>query len=316
MTILVTGGAGFIGSHLLDRLARTDAGLVCIDNFNDYYSPAVKRRNIEPLVREKRLQIMEGDICDCAFLEEVFRTRSIESVIHLAARAGVRPSLRNPALYAKVNCIGTMNLLEMARRFAVEKFLFASTSAVYGANEKVPFSEDDSVEHQVSPYGATKRACELFCRSYHELYGIPMCCIRFFTAYGPRQRPDMAIHKFTKAILEGRPLDMYGDGTSARDYTYVSDIIDGVVAALEADVAFEIVNLGDSRMVTLKQLIGLLERVIGKKASVNKMPTQSGDMPRTYADITKAKRLLGYEPRYGIEKGLEEFVKWYRTEFT
>ena len=315
MALLVTGGAGFIGSHLLERLARSDAELICLDDFNDYYDPAIKRRNIAGLLERKRIGLIEGDICDYTLLEKIFKTKGIETVIHIAARAGVRPSLLNPGLYTKVNCLGTMNLLEMARIFGVKKFLFASTSAVYGANEKVPFSEDDPVERQISPYAASKRACELFCRSYHELYKIPICCIRFFTVYGPRQRPDMAIHKFTRAIIEGEEFGMFGDGTSARDYTYVSDIIDGTLAALEADFGFEIINLGDSRMVILRDLIGLLEKIIGKKAKVKEAPPQPGDVPRTYADITKAERLLGYSPRYPIEKGIEEFVRWYRKEY-
>jgi len=315
MAVLVTGGAGFIGSHLLERLGQSDAELVCLDDFNDYYDPAIKRKNIARLLERKRIVLIEGDICDYALLENIFKAKEIETIVHIAARAGVRPSLLDPALYAKVNCIGTVNLLEMARIYGVRKFLFASTSAVYGANEKAPFCEDDPVERQISPYAATKRACELFCKSYNELYKIPVCCIRFFTVYGPRQRPDMAIHKFTKASFEEREFEMFGDGSSARDYTYISDIIDGTTAALDLDFKFEIINLGDSRMIKLRELIRLLEKAIGKRAKVNRAPLQPGDVPRTYADITKAERLLGYSPRYPIEKGIEEFVKWYRQEY-
>ena len=248
-------------------------------------------------------------------LENKLKTNKIDTIIHLAARAGVRPSIKDPFLYAKVNCIGTLNLLEMAKTFQVKKFLFASTSSVYGANEKAPFSEDDPVEKMVSPYAATKRACELFCRNYYELYKIPMCCIRFFTVYGPRQRPDMAIHKFTKALFEGREIEMFGDGSSERDYTYVSDIVDGVMRALDADLGFEIINLGDSRVVKLSELIKLLEKATGKKARIRELPPQDGDVPRTYADISRAKRLLGYRAQYPIEKGIEHFVQWYRNEF-
>jgi len=315
MAILVTGGAGFIGSHLLDRLALTDAELICLDNFNDYYDPAIKRKNIEPLIRQNRIKLITGDICDYALLDETFKSNKIEVIIHIAARAGVRASINNAQLYTRVNCLGTLNLLEAAKVHGIKKFLFASTSAVYGANEKVPFSEDDPVEKQISPYAATKRACELFCRSYYELYRFPICCIRFFTVYGPRQRPDMAIHKFTKAIFEGKELEMFGDGASERDYTYISDIIDGVTAALDADLGFEIINLGDARVVKLSELINLLEKTIGKKARIKKAPAQPGDMPRTCADITRAGRLLGYKPRYPIEDGLSEFVKWYKERF-
>ena len=315
MAILVTGGAGFIGSHLLERLSGRGADLVCLDNFNDFYSPAIKRANIETLLSEKRITLAEGDICDLTFLESIFRDNQIDVVIHLAARAGVRPSIAQPLLYTKVNCLGTVNLLEMARHHGVKKFIFASTSAIYGANEKVPFSEDDPVEKQISPYAASKRACELYCSNYHELFGIPVCCIRFFTVYGPRQRPDMAIHKFTKALFEDRPIEMFGDGSSERDYTYVSDIIDGVAAALDVDFGFEIVNLGDARVVKLSRLVSLLEKETGKKTLVKKLPVQPGDVPRTCADITRARRLFGYEPKFPIERGLQEFVRWYRGQF-
>ena len=315
MAILVTGGGGFIGSHLLERLAGGRADLICLDNFNDFYSPATKRDNIKGLLSKKRITLAEGDICDRAFLEEIFGENKVEIVIHLAARAGVRPSISDPLVYTKANCLGTVNLLETARKHDVKKFIFASTSAVYGANEKVPFSEDDPVEKQISPYAATKRACELYCKNYHELYDIPVCCIRFFTVYGPRQRPDMAIYKFTKALFEGGEIEMFGEGSSERDYTYVSDIIDGVAASLDLDFGFEIVNLGDARVVKLRQLISLLEKATGKKARVKRLPLQAGDVPRTYADISKARRLLGYEPKFPIEEGLQEFIDWYRGQF-
>jgi len=293
MSILVTGGAGFIGSHLVDRLVeREGTHVVCLDNFDDYYSPEVKRANIESALASGRMDLIEADIRDARACESVFGLYDIETVVHLAARAGVRPSIEDPAAYVEVNCGGTVNVLEAARRAGtVRMFVFGSSSSVYGVNRKVPFSESDPVTRPISPYAATKRAGELICHVYHQLYGIPTICLRFFTVYGPRQRPDLAIHKFTRLIAEGRPIPVYGDGTSRRDYTYCSDIVDGITAAmaLEPDsVGFEIVNLGNS---------------------------QPGDVPVTYADISKAHRLLGYEPRFPIAEGIARFVEWFeRTD--
>jgi UDP-glucuronate 4-epimerase len=312
MAILVTGAAGFIGSHLTERLATEGRKVVCLDDFNDYYSPAIKRDNLSAALKRPNVRLYEGDIRDADLCQQVFQRESIADVVHLAARAGVRPSLQDPLLYEDVNCRGTLNLLELARRHRVRKFVFGSSSSVYGNSQRIPFSEDDPVDGPISPYAATKRAGELFCSTYHHLYGLPIVCLRFFTVYGPRQRPDMAIHKFTRSIDEGRAVEMYGDGTTKRDYTFYSDILDGVVAALDATMGFEIINLGDSRVVELRHLIALIERALGKPAQILPLPEQPGDVTITYADIRKAHRLLGYQPKFPIEQGIARFVQWYR----
>jgi len=315
MAILVTGGAGFLGSHLIEELLKAGRQVVCLDDFNDYYPPEIKRRNIEGARKAGDFALHEGDICDLPLCEEVFQSNEIETVVHLAARAGVRPSLKDPLLYARVNCTGTMNMLELARKYGVKKFVFASSSSVYGNNKKVPFAEDDFVGKPISPYAATKRAGELFCHNYHHLYGMSIVCLRFFTAYGPRQRPDMAIHKFTRLISRGEPIQMYGDGTSRRDYTFCSDIIQGIMGAIEADVGFEIINLGESQVVELRRLISLIEQSVGKKAVIEQCPEQPGDVKQTFADITKARKLLGYDPKVPIEEGIPVFVEWYERNF-
>jgi len=314
MSVLVTGGAGFIGSHLLDRLVETrpDERIVCLDNFDPFYPSAVKRANIEDSLAGGRVDLIEGDIRDADLCRKVFEEREVSSVVHLAARAGVRPSIENPALYEQVNCLGTINLLDAARRSGVEKFVFGSSSSVYGVNSKVPFSEDDPITQPISPYAATKRAGELICHVYHHLYGVPIVCLRFFTVYGPRQRPDLAIHKFTRLIAAGEPIPVFGDGTSRRDYTYYSDIIDGTMAALERPFEFEIFNLGNSEPVTLSGLIGLIEDALGRKAEIERLPDQPGDVPVTFADIGRARRLLDYEPRFPIAQGIAEFVEWFK----
>ena len=312
MAILVTGGAGFIGSHLLDRLAASGADAVCWDDFNDYYDPRVKRANVAPLVESGKIRLYEGDICDAALGEEIFRKESIETVVHLAARAGIRSSLKYPLLYERVNCGGTAALLDLARRHDVKRFVFGSSSSVYGNSERLPFSEDDPADAPVSPYAATKRAGELLCRATHELYGLKMTCLRFFTVYGPRGRPDMAIYLFTDRMMRGEEIAVFGDGTTRRDYTFVSDIIDGVTAAVEADFDFEIVNLGESKTVELRELIRLIADATGREPKLKRMPMQPGDVRATYADISKAKRLLGYNPGFPIEKGIPIFVEWYR----
>ncbi|MBM4086373.1 MAG: NAD-dependent epimerase/dehydratase family protein [Planctomycetes bacterium] len=313
MATLVTGAAGFIGSHLTERLAAEGRRVVCLDDFNNYYSPEIKRGNLSAALKRPNVQLYEGDIRDAGLCERVFKRESIGQVVHLAARAGVRLSLKDPLLYEDVNCRGTLVLLELARQHHVRKFVFGSSSSVYGNSRRIPFNEDDPVSEPISPYAATKRAGELYCYNYHHLYGLPIVCLRFFTVYGPRQRPDMAIHKFTRWIDEGRPVEMFGDGSMKRDYTFYSDIVDGVVAALDAKMDFEIVNLGDSRVVELRQLIGLIERALGKSAEIQQLPEQPGDVKITYADISKATRLLGYKPKFPIEKGVELFVEWYRT---
>jgi UDP-glucuronate 4-epimerase len=311
--ILVTGGAGFIGSHLVDALLGRGEAVVCFDDFNDFYSPALKRANVQPHLASANYRLVPGDICNAAKLEEVFRAYDIRKVVHLAARAGVRPSLEQPHLYTDVNIKGTINLLELARKHAVRQFVFASSSSVYGANKTVPFGEADRIDRTVSPYAATKFAGELMCHTYHHLYGVPTTCLRFFTVYGPRQRPEMAIHKFTRLIYEGNPVPFFGDGVSARDYTYIDDIIQGVLGAIDHPVPFEVFNLGESSTVTLQKLVALIETISGRRAQLQHLPDQAGDVEITYADISKAKRILRYQPVTPIEIGLRRFIEWFET---
>ena len=314
--VLVTGGAGFIGSHLVERLLGEGRWRVhVVDDFNDFYDPALKRRNVAPYLSREDFRLHEADIRDRAALEAVFDADSFDSVVHLAARAGVRPSLAQPALYAETNIGGTLNLLELARARGVRQFVFGSSSSVYGESERVPFSEDDPVNRPVSPYAATKAAGELLCHTYSHLWGLRAVALRFFTVYGARQRPDLAIHKFARLISEGKPLPVYGDGTTRRDYTYIDDIIAGLRAALDYEAsAFEIINLGESRTVSLSELVGLLERELGREAVIDRQPPQPGDVPQTFADISKARRLLGYDARTPIEEGVRRFVEWFRRE--
>jgi UDP-glucuronate 4-epimerase len=313
MSILVTGGAGFIGSHLLDRLAeRDEQDIVCLDNFDPFYEESVKRGNIAAALAGGRVTLVEGDIRDDELVQQVFDRHEVTHVVHLAARAGVRPSIEQPQFYEEVNCLGTLNLLEAARTHDVQKFVFGSSSSVYGVNSKIPFTEDDPITQPISPYATTKRAGELHCHVYHHLYDLPIVCLRFFTVYGPRQRPDLAIHKFTRLMAEGEPIPMYGDGSSQRDYTYFSDIVDGIIAALERPLEWEIINLGGSDPVQLSKLIELIAEAIGVEPEINQLPDQPGDVPITYADIDRARRLLDYEPRYPIAQGIGQFVEWYR----
>lgn len=309
--ILVTGGAGFIGSHVVDSLIRDGQWAVTVlDEFNDYYSPEIKRANLAPNLGS--LTLAEGDICDQDFVNATFEKGHFDNVIHLAARAGVRPSRLQPELYLDTNIKGTFRLLEAAREYGVPRFTFASSSSVYGLNKKLPFSESDRIDQTISPYAATKLAGEQLCSTYAHLYGMRLVCLRFFTVYGPRQRPDLAISKFTKHIDEGKPIDRYGDGSTSRDYTYVEDIVGGIMAALDYDgPIFDIFNLGGSQTVTLAELIGLVEQALGKKAIINEMEEQAGDLPRTYADIDKARRLLGFEPGTPIREGVVKYVDWY-----
>jgi UDP-glucuronate 4-epimerase len=312
--VLVTGGAGFIGSHLVGRLLGEGGWRVhVVDDFNDFYDPAVKRRNVAPHVGREEFKLYEADIRDRAALERIFEETQFDVIVHLAARAGVRPSLAEPVLYAETNIAGTLNLLELARGHRVRQFVFGSSSSVYGENEKVPFSEDDPVSEPISPYAATKAAGELLCHTYSHLWGLRCVCLRFFTVYGARQRPDLAIHKFARLISEGKPIPVFGDGTTRRDYTYVDDIIAGVRAALDYEASgYEIINLGESRTVELRELIGLLEHELGRGAVIERQPLQPGDVPQTFADISKAKRLLGYDPQTPIEEGIRRFVEWFR----
>ncbi|MDQ3803446.1 MAG: GDP-mannose 4,6-dehydratase [Acidobacteriota bacterium] len=312
--VLVTGGAGFIGSHLVGRLLAEGGWRVSVvDDFNDFYEPAVKRRNVGPFEGRADFRLFEADIRDRAALGEVFGGARFDCVVHLAARAGVRPSLGEPVLYLETNVNGTLNLLEAARSSGVPQFVFGSSSSVYGENEKVPFAEDDPVARPISPYAATKAAGELLCHTYAHLYGLRCVALRFFTVYGARQRPDLAIHKFARLISEGKPIPVFGDGTTRRDYTYVDDIIAGVRAAMDYEASrYEIINLGESRTVELRELIALLERELGRAAVVEHRPTQPGDVPQTFADISKARLLLAYDPQVPIEEGLRRFVEWFK----
>lgn len=310
--ILVTGGAGFIGSHLVDELLGRGKRVVTLDNFDPFYDPRCKRRNIEPALNLEGYRLVEGDIRDGDLLNGLFSAERFDAVIHLAAKAGVRPSILDPAAYASVNLEGTVSLLEACRNHGVERFVFGSSSSVYGNNRKVPFSEDDPVDRPISPYAATKKAGEVLCHAFHHLFGIRISCLRFFTVYGPRQRPEMAIHKFTRAITSGESLDQYGDGSSARDYTYVSDIVDGIVKALDLTNHYHIWNLGGSRTVTLSELIDKIGLRVGRKPSIRRLDQQPGDVDRTWADIARAERELNWRPGIGIDEGLERFVDWYR----
>jgi UDP-glucuronate 4-epimerase len=311
---LITGGAGFIGSHLIDRLLATDAERIeVIDDFNDFYDPSIKRANIAEHLKDLRYHISEIDIRDRAALEQLFETNNFDCVVHLAARAGVRPSLAEPQLYSETNINGTLNLLELARQNNIDQFVFGSSSSVYGINAKIPFSEEDPIRQPISPYAATKAAGELLCHTYSHLYGLRCVCLRFFTVYGPRQRPDLAIHKFAKLITAHKPIPVFGDGTTRRDYTYVDDIIDGVMAAIDyKQTNYEVINLGESRTVELNELISLLEAELDMHATIDRQPPQPGDVPQTFADISKARALLGYEPKTQIEDGLRRFVEWFR----
>lgn len=319
--VLVTGGAGFIGSHLCERLLQEGYRVVSFDNFNAYYDRSIKENNIESIrvhdTQEKFLSVY-GDIRDKYHLFEVIQRERPLCVIHLAAMAGVRPSLQEPLHYTDTNIVGTQLLLEACVAMRVRHFIFASSSSVYGNNPKVPFSETDCVDYPISPYAATKKAGELFCHNYFHLHAMRIACLRFFTVYGPRQRPDLAIHKFARHILEGQEITMYGDGGMKRDYTYIDDCISGimgafrwVVAGPEAPAVYEIVNLGESRMISLSEMIACLEKTLGIKAKIRQLPLQPGDVKLTYADISKARRLFGYAPSTDFETGIENFVEWF-----
>jgi UDP-glucuronate 4-epimerase len=309
--VLVTGAAGFIGSYVAEALLRDGARVTGVDSFDDFYSSVIKRSNVEQAAAHSAFELVEADIRDEARMERLF-SRGVDAVVHLAARAGVRPSIENPMLYQDVNVRGTCVLLEAARKHGVKRFVFASSSSVYGNNPKAPFSESDNVDHPISPYAATKKAGELICHTYHHLFATDITCLRFFTVYGPRQRPDLAIHKFARLIEAGKSIPMFGDGSMRRDYTYVQDIVAGVLAALERCDGYHIYNLGNSSPVSLSELIRSLEQVMGKKAQIERLPTQAGDVERTFADITAARRDLGYEPKTDFAAGLKAFVEWMR----
>ena len=311
--ILVTGGAGFIGSHLVDKLLGEGTwSITVVDDFNDFYSPEIKRANVAEHLKSPDYRLVEADIRDAPELEKLFGETKFDVIVHLAARAGVRPSLAEPKLYTETNINGTVNLLELAREHGIKQFVFGSSSSVYGINAKVPFAESDRIHQPISPYAATKAAGELICHTYSHLYDIRCVCLRFFTVYGARQRPDLAIYKFSKLITEGKPIQMFGDGTARRDYTYVDDIIQGVRAAIDYDRSiYEVFNLGESQTTELKDLISLLERSLDAHAIIDHQPMQPGDVPITFADISKSKELLGYDPTTKIADGIPKFVEWF-----
>ncbi|MFK7850344.1 MAG: SDR family NAD(P)-dependent oxidoreductase [Akkermansiaceae bacterium] len=307
--VLVTGGAGFIGSHVCEALLAEGCRVTVLDDFNNFYDPKIKERHLTAF--RDRIAVEKGDIRDQSLVDKVFQRGDFDAVVHLAARAGVRPSLLDPRLYVSTNIDGTLNLLEACREHEIKRFIFASSSSVYGVNEKVPFAEDDLIQRTISPYAATKLMGEQLCSNYSNLYGIQCVCLRFFTVYGPRQRPDLAIAKFTKKIISGQVIDQYGDGSSARDYTFIDDIVSGVLSACRWDQSmFEIFNLGGSETNTLSQLIHVIEDRLGEKAKINLLPNQPGDVPRTFADVSKAKKMLGYSPKTTLEEGIEKYVDW------
>jgi UDP-glucuronate 4-epimerase len=311
---LITGGAGFIGSHLAERLARDGHEITVWDDLNDFYSPAIKKANLALIaaVAGSRFHFAQLDITDAAAVNRAMAEGGFDQIIHLAARAGVRPSLLQPALYQRVNVEGTVNILEAGRTAGCRKFVLASSSSVYGVNAKTPFSEADPIFQPISPYAASKLACEALGHTYHHVYGVDVTMLRFFTVYGPRQRPDLAIHKFAAMIDAGRPIPVFGDGSAQRDYTYVDDIIGGVVAATQHNFGYEVFNLGESQTVRLDELIQEIEVALGKRAIIDRQAAQSGDVPVTYADISKARRLLGYDPQTKIRAGIPRFIQWFR----
>jgi UDP-glucuronate 4-epimerase len=312
--ILVTGGAGFIGSHVTRRLLKQGDRVTILDDFNDFYDPARKRANVAALQTDGHMELVEGDIRDQPLVDRLFADRGFDAVIHLAARAGVRPSLAEPVLYEEVNCVATIHLLEAARQHGPDNFVFGSSSSVYGANRKVPFSEEDEVNQPISPYATTKRTGELLGYNYHHLYGLRVSCLRFFTVYGPAQRPEMAIHKFTDLLARGRPVPLFGNGESRRDYTYIDDIVDGVVAALDLAPRFEIINLGGAETTRLADLVQWISEELEVEPRIDYLPDQPGDVPITHADVGKAGRLLGSSPMVSIRDGLGRFVRWYKDQ--
>jgi len=310
MRILVTGGAGFIGSHLVERLLATGHIVAILDDFNDFYDPRIKHANIAGLAKD--VTVHHADLRDEASVRNLFRREKFEVIAHLAARAGVRPSIQHPQLYYDTNVTGTLHLLEAARVTGVKKFIFASSSSVYGATKIVPFSEDQHLTQTLSPYAATKIAGEFLCSTYSHLYQLRVVALRYFTVYGPRQRPDLAIHQFTRRIHAGQPIEQFGDGTTRRDYTYIDDVIQGTMAALQYEgPRFDVFNLGENETIQLKDLVVAIENALGKKAKINQLPEQPGDMPLTCADIFKARKLLGYNPTTDLRKGLSKFIDWF-----
>lgn len=320
--ILITGAAGFIGSHLCERLLISGYKIIGLDNLCDFYDIKLKRYNLE-LINAKSQRdnfiFIQDDILNVKSLESIFEKYKIDSIIHLAAMAGVRPSIENPILYQGVNVQGTQNILECCKKFGIKKLIFASSSSIYGNNKKIPFSEEDKVDNPISPYAATKKAGELFCHTYHYLYDIDVACLRFFTVYGQRQRPDLAIHKFAKLISEGEKVPFYGNGTTARDYTFIDDITDGIEKCLDwlnsNENVFEIFNLGNNKPIELKELISLISQYLNTEIEIEKLPVPKGDVMLTYADITKANKYFGYNPKTAINGGLEKFFDWFDSYY-
>jgi len=313
MNFLVTGGAGFIGSHVCERLLHDGHRVWAFDDLNDFYDPQIKRRTLADIQSLGRpFTFVHGDLTDAGAVNNLFAALKFDQVIHLAARAGVRPSLEQPALYQRVNVEGTVNILEAARNTGCRKITIASSSSVYGVNAKVPFSEGDPIFSAVSPYAASKLACEALGHVYHHIYGLDVAMLRFFTVYGPRQRPDLAIHKFTKLIDAGKAIPVFGDGSTARDHTFITDILEGILACTRKEFGFEVFNLGESQTVKLSELIALIESALGKKAVIDRQPLQPGDVPITFADISKAEKMLGYHPQVKAAKGIPIFVEWFR----
>jgi UDP-glucuronate 4-epimerase len=310
MSVLITGGAGFIGSSLADKLLKNGYQVICIDNFDPFYPVAMKHENIRLAKLNPDYTLIQGDIRSRADLRKCFVDNTIEMVIHLAAKAGVRPSIKDPQIYFDVNVMGTLNLLELMREYNVKKMIFSSSSSVYGDNTKIPFCEDDLVDNPISPYAASKKAGELVCHTYHHLYDFDIFCLRLFTVYGPRQRPDLAINKFLRAILDGKEIPVYGNGSTERDYTYVDEIVNAIISALPKVKGYEIVNLGNGKPVALTDLILEIEKITGVKAKLHYYPLQPGDVRVTFADITKARDLLNYHPSTPLAKGLQNFMDW------
>ena len=310
MRVLVTGGAGFIGSHLVEKLLASGHEVVILDDFNDFYDPQTKHANIAGLARD--VTIYHVDLRDSELVRNLFHREKVDAIAHLAVRAGVRPSIQQPRLYYDTNVTGTLHLLEAARVTEVERFVFASSSSVYGASKRIPFSEDEHLTQTFSPYAATKIAGEFLCSTYSHLYNLRVVALRYFTVYGPRQRPDLAIHQFTRRIYAGQPIDQFGDGSTRRDYTYIDDVIQGTMAALQYEGSlFDIFNLGENDTIQLKDLIAAIEKALGKKAKINQLPEQPGDMPLTCADISKARKLLAYKPTTRLSDGLPRFIEWF-----